>query len=99
VGGGVGGARLERGRTGWDRDRLERLILETLRDGLLETGAGFDRSSDLIEAGVDSLAVTQLLLAIEEHTGLWVDESLLTPEHLQSVRTLATLIHAELEAR
>jgi acyl carrier protein len=86
------------GSQDWDRARLEQLILETLRDDLLELGPDFDRKSDLVAAGLDSLAVTQLLLAIEERTGLWVDESLLTPENLESVETLAALVHAELEA-
>ncbi len=85
-------------RADWDRARLERLIFEILRDELLEVGADFDPRSDLIAAGLDSLAVTQLLLAIEERTGLWVDESLLTPENLESVETLAALVHAELGA-
>ena len=43
--------------------------------------------------GLDSLAVTQLMLSIEETTGVWVDESLLTPENLQSSETLAACVH------
>ncbi len=31
-------------------------------------------------------------------TGVWVDESLLTPENLASARTLAACVHALLEA-
>jgi acyl carrier protein len=75
------------------------MISQILREELLEVGPAFDRESDLVEAGLDSLAVTQLLLAIEERTGLWIDESLLTPEHLASVATFAELVHAELEGR
>ena len=38
----------------------------------------FTPQSNLVDAGLDSLAVTQLLLSIEESTGVWVAESLLT---------------------
>jgi hypothetical protein len=38
------------------------------------------------------------MLSIEERTGVWVDESLLTPEHLHSSVTLATLVHAQLRS-
>ena len=37
--------------------------------------------------------MTQLLLAIEEATGMWTDESLLTPENLETAETLAASIH------
>ena len=51
-------------------------------------------ASNLVEAGLDSLAVTQLLLALEESTGIWVDESLLTPENLASADALAACVAA-----
>jgi len=38
------------------------------------------------------------MLAIEEATGHWVDESLLTPENLETAETLASCIHAHLDA-
>ena len=37
------------------------------------------------------------MLAIEENTGVWVDESLLTEETLASVVTLSALVHQALE--
>ena len=33
------------------------------------------------------------MLSIEESTGVWVDESLLTPENLASSETLAACVH------
>jgi acyl carrier protein len=77
----------------WTRDRLAELIHRILRDDLLKVSGDFTRSSDLIAAGLDSLAVTQLMLSIEEHTGTWLDESLLTPENLASADTLAACVH------
>lgn len=79
---------------GWDRETLAQRIFEILRDDILDVGEGFTRGSDLVEAGLDSLAVTQLLLALEESTGIWVDESLLTPENLASVDALAACVAA-----
>jgi acyl carrier protein len=78
---------------GWTRDRLAELIHRILRDDLLAPDGEFSTKSNLIEAGLDSLAVTQLMLAIEEATGVWTDESLLTPENLETAETLAASIY------
>jgi acyl carrier protein len=83
----------------WTRDRLAELIHKILSDDLLEVSGDFTPASNLIEAGLDSLAVTQLMLSIEESTGVWVDESLLTPENLESSLSLATCVHEHLSRR
>jgi len=83
----------------WTRDRLAELIHRILRDELLEVSEDFTSASDLIEAGLDSLAVTQLMLSIEENTGVWVDESLLTPENLASSEALAACVHEHVSRR
>jgi len=77
-------------------EELVRDVFEILRDEILEAADAFTTTSDLVASGLDSLAVTQLLLSIEERTGVWVDESLLTPEHLANAQTLAALVHAQL---
>jgi acyl carrier protein len=82
----------------WTLETLTERVYEILKDDLLEVGAEFTARSNLIEAGLDSLAVTQLLLAIEESTGVWVDESLLTEETLASAESLAACVHARLAA-
>jgi acyl carrier protein len=71
-------------------------VFEILRDEILSVDSGFTPKTNLVEAGLDSLAVTQLMLSIEESTGVWVDESLLTPENLENAESLAALVHAEL---
>lgn len=78
-------------------EALQGLILEVLREELA-AGDELDAKSDLVEAGLTSLVAVQLLLAIEERTGIWVDESELTPENLESVETLARCVHAHLGA-
>lgn len=75
---------------------VEQRVFEILRNEILEAGDGFTARSNLVEAGLDSLALTQLMLAIEESTGVWIDESLLTPENLESAAALAAVVHAEL---
>jgi acyl carrier protein len=82
----------------WTLEALIGLIHGILRDEILSVGPDFTPDSNLIEAGLDSLAVTQLLLSIEERTGVWVDESLLTPENLKSCVTLAILVHEALRS-
>ena len=76
----------------WNRETLTRRIFEILRDDILEVDGSFTPASNLVEAGLDSLAVTQLLLALEESTGIWVVESLLTPENLASAEALAACV-------
>ena len=78
------------------REELTRRVFEVLRDEILDPPDSFSPRSNLIDAGLDSLAVTQLLLSIEESTGIWVDEGLLTPENLESAETLARLVHSQL---
>ncbi len=82
----------------WTREALVARVFEILRDDLLDAGPGFTPRSNLVESGLDSLAVTQLMLAIEESTGVWVDESQLTPENLESAETLAACVHEQLRS-
>jgi len=82
----------------WNVEALTEQIHGILREEILSVGPDFSPDSNLVEAGLDSLAVTQLLLAIEEHTGVWVDEGLLTPENLKTSATLAALVHEQLRS-
>jgi len=81
---------------GTTQAELTQRVFEILRDDLLDVGADFTPRSNLVAAGLDSLAVTQLMLAIEESTGVWVDDSLLTPENLESSESLASLVYHQL---
>jgi acyl carrier protein len=79
------------------REALTERVFQILRDEILSVGQGFTPQSNLVEAGLDSLAVTQLMLSIEESTGVWIDESLLTPENLATAETLAALVYGQIE--
>jgi acyl carrier protein len=82
----------------WSLEALVERVHAILRDEILSVEGDFSPRSNLVEAGLDSLAVTQLMLSIEESTGVWVDESLLTPENLSSSETLATLVYEQLQS-
>jgi acyl carrier protein len=81
---------------GLTREVLTQRVYQVLRDELLDVDESFTTRSNLVDAGLDSLAVTQLLLWVEETTGVWVDESLLTPENLESAESLAGLVFEQL---
>lgn len=71
-------------------------VVHILREEILSVDPGFGADSDLVAAGLDSLGLTQLMLAIEENTGVWVDESLLTPENLATAATLGALVYGQI---
>jgi acyl carrier protein len=79
----------------WTKAEITRCVVAALAE-LVALAPDFGPSSDLHAVGLDSLAVTQLMLAIEESTGVWIDESLLTPENLATAETLAACIHEQL---
>jgi acyl carrier protein len=79
------------------RDELIRRIFVILRDELLDADERFTPESDLLAYGFDSLTLTQLLLSIEEITGMWVDESAITKESLASTVAFAALVHGYLD--
>ena len=79
------------------QEELEQRIFDIVREDILTVEDTFSKDSNLIEAGLDSLALTQLMLAIEESTGIWVDESLLTEDTLASVIALAELVRSQMQ--
>ena len=85
-----------RAMAGKTLEELTMRVFEILRDDILDGPGAFTPQSNLVDAGLDSLAVTQLLLSIEESTGVWVDEGLLTPENLESAEALASLVYEQL---
>ena len=80
------------------REEITRVVFEILRDEILSGDQNLTPHSNLVAAGLDSLAVTQLLLSVEERTGVWVDDSLLTPENLECAETLGDLVFQQLSS-
>lgn len=81
----------------WNRAEIEDLLIETLEEEILGRSEPLSPGTGLEEAGLDSLGLTQLLLRVEEATGLWLEDRYLTPEHLSTVRTLAECIETALD--
>jgi acyl carrier protein len=63
-------------------------------EGLLELDWDFPEDGDLFAAGLDSMAVMQLVVAVEDEYGVELGPDDLTKENLATPITLAKLITA-----
>ena len=79
----------------WTKSELVAFVLQAIRD-FLHVGDDFTAETDLIASGLDSLTLTQLLLAVEEQTGIWVDERQLTPHNLANAERLAACVYEQM---
>ncbi len=77
------------------QEALEKQLVELLRERLLETTAPMDADTDLYTLGLDSMAIMQLLILVEEEYGVALPESSLTRENFSTARQLAHLIRAQ----
>ena len=64
-------------------------------EGLLELDWDFPEDGDLFAAGLDSMAVMQLVVAVEDEYGVELGPDDLTRENLATPKTLAALITAK----
>ena len=74
---------------------LEPQLVVLLRERLLETPHPFDATTDLYSLGMDSMAIMQLLIIIEEEYGIALPECGLTRQNFTTARQLAQLIIAQ----
>ena len=70
-------------------------LLELVSQDILDVGPGFNAQSNLFDAGLDSMAIMQLLLLIEQNFGVRLPAAKLTREHFSSVDDLARLMDSE----
>ncbi len=82
-----------------DPSDLERELLSLVEEQLLDGADGLDVTTPLSEVGIDSMAVMQLLLLIEERFALWLPEQDLTHENFASIRSLARVVAQRLAER
>lgn len=76
-----------------DPSGLEHELLRLVRDHLLDGVADdFDALASLPDAGLDSMAIMQLLLLIEDRFGIWLPEEDLTRENFACIRSLALAV-------
>ncbi len=73
-------------------DSLDQELVTLVSERLLETQPGFGADSNLYEAGLDSMALMQLLILVEEEYGVSIPESALTKQNFSTVRHLSQLI-------
>ncbi len=64
-------------------------------EGLLELDWDFPEDGDLFAAGMDSMAVMQIVVAVEDEYGVELGPDDLTKENLATPTTLARLIAAK----
>jgi acyl carrier protein len=76
------------------QESLEKQLVQLVSEKLLETQPGFNADSNLYESGLDSMAIMQLLILIEEEFGVALPESELTRQNFSTVRSVAGLIRA-----
>ena len=74
------------------RDTLEQQLVILIAERLLETQPSFSPECDLYQHGLDSMAIMQLLVLLEEEYGVSLPESALTRKNFGSVRQLAGLL-------
>ena len=75
-----------------DHPALEQHCVTLVSERLLEVQPGFDPESNLYDNGLDSMAIMQLLLLVEEEFGVAIPDRALTRQNFQTVRQVAQLI-------
>ncbi len=79
-------------------ENLDQQLVTLVSERLLEVQPGFGPESDLYEAGLDSMALMQLLILVEEEYGVSIPESALTKQNFSTVRHLSQIIRERLAA-
>ena len=69
-------------------------LLRRIRNELLELDASFDVDSDLFDAGLDSMAIMQVLLIVEEEFGVQLPDRLVKRETFATARRIAAVVLA-----
>jgi acyl carrier protein len=72
--------------------QLEIRVLDLVRNEVLQTPPGFTVESDLFEAGLDSMAIMQLLLLLEEHFGVAIPVGSVSRANFKNARAIGALL-------
>lgn len=74
---------------------METELIEILRTEILDITDPLTPQSDLFAAGLDSMGIMQLLLAIEDQFGVVIDPGDLSRKNFSTVEKIACLIGEE----
>ncbi|HEY5752900.1 MAG TPA: acyl carrier protein [Chthoniobacterales bacterium] len=77
---------------------LEAQLLALIQERLLETPPNFNAETNLYDSGLDSMAIMQLLLLLEENFGVVLIDADLTRKNFSDVRHLAQLVQRRISA-
>ena len=80
-------------------ETLERGLIELIGQNVLEGCDRLGPQSNLFDAGLDSMAIMQLLLLIEDRYGIMLAAADLTRENFATARVLAKLVQRRLGER
>lgn len=67
-------------------------VLDLIRSEILDGGEALTPRSDLFAAGLDSMGIMRLLLAIEDRFGVSIDPAELSRDNFSSAGSIATLV-------
>jgi acyl carrier protein len=77
---------------------METALLDLIRTEVLDTAEELTPEGDLFAAGLDSMGIMQLLLAIEDRFGVALDPADLSRANFSSVGKIAALVAARRSA-
>lgn len=75
--------------------QLETRVLSLVRDEVLQTPPVFTVTSDLFDAGLDSMAIMQLLLLLEEHYGVAIPVGSVSRANFKTAQAIGALLVAQ----
>ena len=71
---------------------MEQELLDLIRTDILDTAEPLAPQDDLYAAGLDSMGIMQLLLAIEDHFGIAIDPADLSRGNFSTAEKIAALV-------
>ena len=71
---------------------MEEDLIELIRTEILDTAEPLTPRSDLFAAGLDSMGIMQLLLAIEDRFGVAMDPADLSRENFSTAEKISALV-------
>ena len=81
-----------------DNDPTASALMTLIGDRVLQVASDFTPQSDLFSAGLDSIAIMQLLLSIEDVFGIQIPLESVSRKNFQTVSAVAQLVNARLPA-